>query len=306
MNFKSTLSLLTVALVAFSAPVVQAQVDVQLNLRYIDPADESLGGEWDLLAQSDATMGLAGLRVVLDGITGVTGVDMGTITPNSDAFDDVTSVFGFQPFGSGVEIVAGDDFAGALLTGVGTGSGASNVASDDLFPGNSPIWDNSALLASGTFGATRPAFLEVNSANGNLMPGSGVFALANEFNVAGTDAVLAAVGLTSVRGDGVSSDGLLLGDADRNGSVLIGDLNVLLSNFNGAGAGGGTWDLGDFDSSSTTVIGDLNLLLTNFNSSSNPPALSASTTGVPEPSAIALLSLGTAMLLSLRRNRLFS
>ncbi len=302
MNFRSPLSLLAIALVAFSATTAQAQVDTQLNLRYDDPNDEAAGGTWDLLVQSAGPNGLAGLRVVIDGITGVTGVDTpgSAITANADAFDNTSSVFRFQPFGGGsaIEIIAGDDLAGALIVGVGSGSGASNIASDDLFPGNSPVWDNSSLLASGTFGAIRPAFLEVDPANGNLSPGSTVYALANEFAAVASDPVLAAtIGDVSVRGDGVASDGLLAGDANRDGSVDGNDFSILALNFNSAGG----WDEGDFNSSAAIDGNDFSALALNFNGSSAPPALSGVAT--PEPTSAALAALALISFVGVRRKR---
>ncbi len=63
-----TLSLFAVALTALCATTAQAVVDVQLNLRYTDPADPSEGGSWDLLVQSTAVNGVKGLNVLFTGV----------------------------------------------------------------------------------------------------------------------------------------------------------------------------------------------------------------------------------------------
>ncbi len=282
------LSFCTAVLATLAGPVAQAEVGVQLNLRYDDPANESAGGTWDMLVQSSATNGVSAVRVVLQGITGVTGVDtpLSAIIPNSLAFDNVNSLFRFQPFGGvGVEIVAGDDLSGTLIVGVGTGgSSTGNIPEDDLFPdgivGNNP-WDNSALLASGTFGSARPQFLEVNPANGNLQMGSGVRVLANEFTIPATDPINAAtIGAVSVRGDaaidGSGFEEMLLGDANRSGTVNNNDFNTVINNLSTSGK---SWDTGDVDGSSTGDVNnaDVNAVLDNFfQSASNPSNLSAS------------------------------
>ena len=103
---KHVLSLVAIIAFSFLATTAHAVVRVQLNLQYNDPANETAGGTWDLLVQSDTNNGLAGVRVVLDGLTGVTGIDTGNIVWNSSVFDPNDSVARYQPFGSGVELPA--------------------------------------------------------------------------------------------------------------------------------------------------------------------------------------------------------
>ncbi len=280
------LSICAAALVACFSHSAQATVDVQLNLQYTNPGNEALGGTWELLAQSDTgtANGLAGLKVTFSGIDGTVVPNTGTGTPTS-VFDNVTSVFRFNTLtGGNVEIVAGDDLAGALITGVGTG-GASpgNVPQDDLFTNvTSDPWDDSALLATGTFGAVRPAFVET---------------LANEFG-AGGSVVAASIGDTSVRGDGVASGELISGDLDRSGDVdLFGDVLGALANV----STGITWGEGDFNASGDVdLFGDVLGALANVGLSVSAPPVSG-VNAVPEPSSIGLLTLAIAALAGVRR-----
>ena len=310
MNRTNLMSVVAIALIALVASPALATSDVQLNLRYDDPNAESAGGTWDLLVKSDAANGVAGVRVVVDGITGVTGVDTanpGSMDANSDAFVNGDSVFRFQPFGGGtaIEIVAGDDLDGALVTGIGTAGSAANVG-DDLYTAGcctSATWADSSLIASGTFGATRPELLEVDAANGNLSPGSGISALANEFANPATDPVLAAaIGVTSVRGDGVATDGTIPGDANRDGVTDGLDFSILASPANFGLAGG--WGQGNFNSDVNVDGLDFSILAspTNFGVSNSAPAVSG-VAAVPEPTSLLLASLALVSLLSASRRR---
>jgi len=297
---KHSLIFCAIALVAVAVNSASAQVSVQLNLRYDDPANESAGGSWDLLVLSDATNGLAGLQVILDGVTGVTDIDTGTITPNSDAFVDGDSIFRFAPISGGnVLITAGDDLDGALVVGVGT-PGSASVVVDDLFPGNSPTWNNSSLLASGFFGAARPSFVDVDATGNVVAAGTGVLALANEFaNPATGTLVAASVDLTSVRGDGVATDGLISGDSDRSGVVNLDDFNRVVNNFGAPAAG---WDLGSTDGIAGVALDDFNNVVNNFGSSASSPPVSA-VSSVPEPSTILLAATLFSLCTFVRRNK---
>lgn len=236
---KSSVMCSAIALAVAFTHTAGAVVNVQLNLRYTDPANEAAGGIWELLAGSDDT-GIAGLVVLLDNI-------------NNDAASAGSSgfeVFESQQVGSVVEIVIGSDLVPPLDTDIGLGPGTTGNVEDDLFPGNSPtIWANNALLSSGTFGANRPLFL---STSGTLAAGVNVFS--------GTTAVSGTFGVLEVRGDGVDADGLSLGDANRDGIVGITDLLILNSNFNQPGG----WDQGDFNSSQFVDNDDLAILLANI------------------------------------------
>ena len=78
----------------------------------------------------------------------------------------------------------------------------------------------------------------------------------------------------------------LEGDLNSDGFVGIGDLNVVLSNWNQNVPAGSLTD-GDPSGDGFVGINDLNVVLSNWNKGTPPPAAS-----VPEPAAIALLMVG--------------
>jgi plastocyanin len=59
------------------------------------------------------------------------------------------------------------------------------------------------------------------------------------------------------------------GDANLDGTVNLGDFNVLAANF---GQSGRTWETGDFDENGTVNLGDFNLLAASFGQSIQPAA----------------------------------
>lgn len=264
---------LAAAVVAAMAGPALAAVDVQLNLRYADPNNPTGGGSWDLLVKSSGAQGLAGIQAKIGGTLGVTGVDLpaNAITPNAAVFTPATSVFKYNLVGGKTEIVAGDDLAGSLILNVGKGAGTpGNVAADDLFTSNSVFWDNSALIASGSWTGARPTLVAADIA-------------VNEFNGSGA-AVAGTLGTVSVRGDSVGVDGLKPGDANRDGVVNQLDFSILAANFNGNPK---TWDQGNFNSVTGTNQLDFSILAANFNTSAPAPPIAA----VPEPATAALLGI---------------
>jgi hypothetical protein len=257
-----------------------AVVDVQLNLRYTNPNNPTGGGTWDLLVQSSALNGMAGIALDIGGNLGVTGVDtpLAAITPNAAVFNNTDQVFRFEGDATSTHIAAGDDLAGTLRLNVGKAGGPGIVVQDDLFTNASTTdpWDNSSLIASGSWTGARPTLLAANIS-------------ANEFIADGADAgtdpdvALATLGAVSVRGDSVGVDGLKPGDADRNGTVGASDFN-LLANFYEK-ATGAVWGEGDFDSSGSVGAADFNLLANFYEQSTPSPAIAA----IPEPASAALL-----------------
>jgi hypothetical protein len=274
MNMKRGLVLtLAAAMVAAMAGPALAVVDVQLNLRYTDPNNPTGGGSWDLLVKSTGAQGLAGISATIGGNLGVTGVDtpLAAITPNAAVFTAANSVFKFTGTAASTQIATGDDLNGVKILNVGKGGVTpGNVAADDLFTSNSVFWDNSALLASGTWTGARPT-----------LAAAGI--VVNEFDGAGV-AVLGTLGTVSVRGDSTGVDGMKPGDANRDGVVNQLDFSILAANFNGDPK---TWDQGNFNSVTGTNQLDFSILAANFNQSSPAPAIAA----VPEPATAALLGI---------------
>ena len=329
------LSLFAAALTALCATTAQATVNAQLNLFYQDPFSAQdpnvggpTGGTWQLLVQTDAPNGIAGLRFVIDGVGDdrINGLNDGNVSFNAEVFDNTDSVFVFNfvnpldPNDDSFEIVAGDDLDGALILGVGTGSGSpGNRAVDDL---RSSFWDNSALIASGGFDGLTNVGGGFSGGGTPLRPIL-ISLEANEFGADPNDIVEATIGVLSTRGDaeeqtGIEdpNTGLLQGDADRDGDVTIADFGILQVNFPldpndpvpGADPndetpplnGSRTWNQADFDSDDDVTIADFGLLQVNFPATpSSPPPISA--LSIPEPSTIAMLCVAGLAVVSRRR-----
>jgi thiol-disulfide isomerase/thioredoxin len=75
----------------------------------------------------------------------------------------------------------------------------------------------------------------------------------------------------------------LFGDANRNGTVDVADLTLLLNNYNKSGM---LWVNGDFNNDGTVNVADLTALLNNYNKTSGLSMAAP----VPEPSSIAMLA----------------
>jgi hypothetical protein len=98
---------------------------------------------------------------------------------------------------------------------------------------------------------------------------------------------------------GSVSKTVLGGDANLNGSVTAADYNILLLNF---GQSGKHWDTADFNGNGTVTAADYNELLLKFGQSTTPPGSgSVSAAAVPEPASVAMLLMGS--LLIVRRAR---
>ena len=298
MNRGLSLSLCAVAVAAVCASNALAVISTSLNLRYDDPANEAAGGSWTLVAKTDgtgstqATQGIAALVVDVDNVD-----NGGTVAaPEITTAADINAIYPIDAGGANervnylangpqTEYTYGQDIsADPVTTGVGTASHPSNVASDVF--GNS-AWDNVTVIATGSFGGSRPA---ITDADGNELT-----ATASPWSAEDDGATVFAT-----RGDGVASDGLLTGDADRSGTVDVADLGILATNWQSTAAG---WDDGNFTGTQNDTnvdVADLGELATNWQLSRTPPA-SAAAAGVPEPTSVVLTLLGGSLLLVSRR-----
>lgn len=325
-------SLCALAAVA-SAAAVQAQtVDLSLNLRYTNPANPSQGGTWYLVAKTSDVDGIAGISAYINGIDeagmnyGNTGaVDTRYGTPGTVTALTIQAIEnGGQPYrvtiDGAVNVVYGQDIttgfdhdsnggtANINLAGVGRGAGTpGNVALDPL---RNSTWDNTAIIANGTFGAVRPTIAtNVGAGDPVGFPGNNTDANTLAGTALSTNAQDAATTIV-IRGDAErgtlvegANKGLFAGDANRDGVVNSSDLALLLLNYEKAGTKG--WGDGNFNNTAgnanTNVnSSDLALLLLNYEKAGGVPV---SLTAIPEPSSIALVACGGMLALALRRRR---
>jgi hypothetical protein len=323
MNMKRGLVFTLCALAAVAtATVGRAQtIDLSLNLRYNDPFDPSEGGVWYLTGKTGTAAGIAGVSAYLSNINAVAFHGSSVALPaGQNAAHGAYPVVGQAtinnlssganpyngPVGGAHNVVYGQDIAvGAptpIIGGIGTGgASAGNVASDPL---KNAAFNNYAVLLSGTFGGTRPAFAALSG--GTITDGN---VLTNTTpGTAAIDAAIAA-GNLKVRGDSLGSlnlnaapgQGLRQGDINRNGVVNADDFNLLALNF--GQPTGNAWDRGDLNDSGTVNADDFNLLALNFGQSGTPPAVAAAVSSVPEPAGLTLLCMSSLGLFGLARRK---
>ena len=282
MNRGLVYSLCAAALVAVGANSAQAVINVSLNLTYTDPANEAGGGTWQLVAKTSDAASIAALNAVIDNVDNGVGPDDVTLNSGIGAIDPIDAGGlnerpAYLPTASGVDLIYGQDISApaTVVTGVGSGAGAGNLPTDQFLNAS---WNNSALIASGSFSGSRPSFVGVD---GNILGG------ANPNFTAADDGATTSV----VRGDGVATDGLKGGDANRDNIVNVTDLGILATNWQLTGKG---WNQGNFSGTNNDDIvnvTDLGILATNWQLSRTPPVVAA-VGAVPEPASIALLVLG--------------
>jgi hypothetical protein len=308
--------------VAASATIAKAQtIDLSLNLRYTDPFDPSEGGRWYLTGKTSGgatNLGIASVSAWLTGINDTifhgsavaagggypADATQATLKNIGDA-DNGNSPFG-GVFGTATNVLYGQDLTtvAGIAGGVGLGAAGSPglVATDPL---RNAAFNNYAVLLSGTFGATRPAFAPTTP---DTTTGGSVLTSTTVANTPSIAATIAAANL-KVRGDSEVSKGLntpataglFQGDANRDGSVTGADFNILAFNFGDTPpAGGFGWDQGDFNDDGTVTGADFNALAFRFGDPSPPaPALA----GVPEPASVSLIAMGAFGILGAVRRR---
>lgn len=222
------------------ANVSQAQsVSLSLNLLYSNPADHTAGGNWFLVAKTSSVNGISLVNAIMSNIN-MPGI---TYQNGIGAMLD-----GGNPWvinnGASVEVLYTQDLStpANVVTDVGRGAGTPGNLAIDLL--NDPTWNNAALIATGSFSGSKPAFVGNNDTPADV----------TEANVFTTKIApfssVAAVPLSTV----VRESTLQFGDYNRNGTVDAADYSVWretlgtgVSIYSGAdGNGNGTIDIGDY------------------------------------------------------------
>ncbi|HMO85037.1 MAG TPA: PEP-CTERM sorting domain-containing protein, partial [Lacipirellulaceae bacterium] len=255
-------------------------------------------------AKTGSTQGIAAINAYISNLNAA-GIQYGNQVLGAPVYPGTINaatiaalVNGGNPFAGavtgGVNVLYGQNTStgGTVVLGVGSG-GPGNVALDPLrFQGTA--YNNSAVIAQGTFGGSLPAFISVgaNSTDANV---HNVGQTTTPANLPAVDANTTTV----VRGDSVSVHGLRPGDANRDGVVNLADFAILSGSYNQAGT---TWDQGNFNSTGGTNLADFAILSGNYLQSWAPPATGAAA-GVPEPASAALVGLAMLTLGIARKRR---
>jgi hypothetical protein len=123
-----------------------------------------LGGAWTLVAKTSGVNGIAGIDALMSNVN-TAGVahqpGIGATTYNGNPF--------VGTFGGAVALAYFQNLStpANVMPLVGRGAGTPGNLPHDM---NDPAWDNAARIATGTFGAIRPAFTTVGpqSTDGNV------------------------------------------------------------------------------------------------------------------------------------------
>jgi hypothetical protein len=264
-----------VLLFAQSEASYAQSIDMSLNLQYTMPSDPAMGGNWTLVAKTNNANGIASINAILSNVNAA-GI---AYQSGIGAMSKSGNPFVIQN-GSLVELLYAQDLSipAAVVTDVGRGAGTpGNLAID---PFNDPAWNNSAVIATGTFGAIKPAFTANLDAPPDVTKG----------NVLGTKTppffMAPAATVTTIVRDALSVP--LIGDYNLNGTVDAADyvvwrntLNQMVTPSSGAdGNGNGTIDSGDYD-----------LWRSHFGQTAGSGAALNVIAAVPEPATLALLIL---------------
>jgi hypothetical protein len=264
-------------------------IDLSLNLQDTVPADPSMGGNWMLVGKTNSVNGISSINAIMSNVN-VAGIayqsGIGAMTTSG-------SPFVVNNVGS-VELLYAQDLSipASVVTDVGRGAGTpGNLAMD---PFGDPNWNNAAVIATGTFGANKPAFTANSDTPPDITAG----------NVLGTKTApffSTAAAVTMIVRDSITVP--LTGDYNGNGAVDAADyvvwrdtLGLPVAPSSGAdGNGNGTIDDGDYA-----------VWRANFGQAGGGGAVAAalvlSGSSVPEPSTcFSFIGFAVVAMLNLRR-----
>jgi hypothetical protein len=306
-------------------------IDLSLNVLYTNPANPALGGTWELVAKSSTpdTVGISSITTYLRDINNDVTIEAprGTVNgANNAGFQVLGNIFhpaGINPSYREVLVAQLPLFPlppGSeenLFYGVGTlTNGAPNYpgkpagsnaigptfasftgpqdipwATGDVF--GDVAWSTASRMLSGTFAAgATPAFF--NGSIGN------VFTSAPGTNTQLGNEVLASTVTTIVRTNSVAPANSA--DYNHDGIVSAADYVVWRKTLGNVAAPPGSG--ADGDGSGFVDAGDYTLWRSHFgNPSGAGSGAGLSTSGVPEPTSGALLTIGALLAFACRRGR---
>lgn len=296
MNRGLVSTLCTLAVLAAGSVASAQNVQLSLNLRYTHPNVPSQGGTWTLVAKTDDADGIAAINAYISNIN-TTGIAYGA---GINAALNAGSPYVIP--GAPVNLLYFQDTSAAGVV-VDVGQGAGTPGNQLVDPLRNGFWNSSAVIATGSFGGTLPAFApkganvtDANTLSTSTAPFNNSTDAATTFIVRG-DAVVTLGSLTNV--PGVSNPkSLLFGDRNRSGTVTF-NADVLPA-FNNIGkVAPNTWEDGDFSGNGTiTFNADVLAAFNNIGQPAPPAPIAA----VPEPASFLLLISGLGLWRRSRRS----
>jgi hypothetical protein len=264
-------------------------IDISLNLQYTMPPEPAMGGNWTLVAKTNSINGIGSISAILS------NVDAAGIAYQSGIG---AMLKGGSPLvaqnGSLVELLYAQDVSNpaSVVTDVGRGTGTpGNLVMD---PFGDSYWNNAAVIATGTFGDTRPAFTANLDTPPDVTKGNVLATKTAPFFMA------AAATVTTIVRDGLSVP--LVGDYNLNGTVDAADY-VMWRNTLGSPVTPSSGADGDGDG--MIGSGDYDLWRAHFGATAGGGAAAANSSlsgsSVPEPSAWLLGCFAAAAMAALRR-----
>ncbi|HSV16628.1 MAG TPA: autotransporter-associated beta strand repeat-containing protein, partial [Tepidisphaeraceae bacterium] len=185
--------------------------------------------------------------------------------------------------------------SGARTIGALTINAGTVTIQSSMLPGKPMVLTTASLSGAGTLDLT----------NNELITTAAAAAIRGRIIAHQIISSVGAVGYLDLGNGKIEARYTLIGDADLNGAVDVGDLGALATNY--GITTGGSWSGGDFNYDNMVDVGDLGALATNYGNALAGNAAATVTavvsTSVPEPPVVALGVLARLCCLSLRRKR---